>query len=228
MVYRPIFDHMSAARSPITVLVVDDEAPIRTLAAQALQSRGYHVLVAGDVPEALQTADTHPATIDVLLTDIMLPSGNGMALARAVLVKRPDTAVLYMSGFKADIIHRLQDGEAPDGGFLDKPFTPRLLIERIKMVLPIQQEETDLPPPRDLPPSSASADQEVGPPQSSEAIYRLESPVRCPRCGDTVSMLKVVRLLRTQVNFTSTLPRRGRVAVCPNCLSVVPAELSNF
>jgi DNA-binding response OmpR family regulator len=219
---------MSAARPLITVLVVDDDAPVRTLAAQALQGRGYHVLVAGDLPEALRTADAHPSTIHVLLTDIMLPSGNGMELARAVLVKRPETAVLYMSGFKTEMIHRLQDGEAPDGGFLDKPFTPRLLIERIQMILPMLQEETDLPPPRDLPPSSASADQGVGPLQNSEAVYRLESPVKCPQCGDIVSMLKVVRLLRMQVNFTSTLPRRGRVAVCPNCLSVVPAELSNF
>jgi hypothetical protein len=61
-----------------------------------------------------------------------------------------------------------------------------------------------------------------------DAEYSLECPVRCPSCGDTISALKAVRLLRAHVNFTSTLPRRGRLVVCPNCLAVVPAELSNF
>jgi len=69
------------------------------------------------------------------------------------------------------------------------------------------------------------------PQPSSERIdaeYTLESPVKCPACGERVTTLKAVRLIRAQVNFTSTLPRRGRVIACPHCLAVVPAELSNF
>jgi hypothetical protein len=61
-----------------------------------------------------------------------------------------------------------------------------------------------------------------------EAEYALEHPVRCQACGETVDHLKAVRLLRTRVNFTSTLPRRGRVIVCPLCHAMVPAELTNF
>jgi len=61
-----------------------------------------------------------------------------------------------------------------------------------------------------------------------DAVYRLETPVRCPHCGDTISTLKAVRLLRDQVNFTSTLPRRGRVLACPACRSLLPAELTNL
>jgi DNA-binding response OmpR family regulator len=61
-----------------------------------------------------------------------------------------------------------------------------------------------------------------------EAEYTLETPVRCPACGETITTLKAVRLVRAQVNFTSTLPRRGRVMACPHCLAVIPAELSNF
>lgn len=61
-----------------------------------------------------------------------------------------------------------------------------------------------------------------------EAEYSLEHPVRCHACGETVSTLKAIRLLRTQVNFTSTLPRRGRVVVCPRCHVLVPAELTNL
>jgi hypothetical protein len=64
------------------------------------------------------------------------------------------------------------------------------------------------------------------PPERFDAVYRLETPVKCPFCGQTVSTLKAVRLLRDQVNFTSTLPRRGRVVACPNCQAILPAELT--
>ena len=70
--------------------------------------------------------------------------------------------------------------------------------------------------------------QPVNQPEKFEALYRLETPVKCPHCGETVSELKAVRLLRDQVNFTSTLPRRGRVVSCPNCNAIVPAELTNL
>jgi hypothetical protein len=61
-----------------------------------------------------------------------------------------------------------------------------------------------------------------------EATYTLEAPVKCPSCHTHVSALKAVRLLRSHVNFTSTLPRRGRVLICPECHAIVPAELTNF
>jgi predicted nucleic acid-binding Zn-ribbon protein len=64
--------------------------------------------------------------------------------------------------------------------------------------------------------------------QRFDAVYRLETPVKCPHCGETVRTLKAVRLLRDQVNFTSTLPRRGRVVACPNCQAILPAELTNL
>jgi hypothetical protein len=62
----------------------------------------------------------------------------------------------------------------------------------------------------------------------SEAAYALETPVTCPCCRDTIRELRVVRLLRTKVNFTSTLPRRGRVMVCPHCATLVSAELGSL
>ena len=61
-----------------------------------------------------------------------------------------------------------------------------------------------------------------------DAEYSLEHPVRCQACGEMVATLKAIRLLRTEVNFTSTLPRRGRVLVCPLCQTLVTAELSNL
>jgi DNA-directed RNA polymerase subunit RPC12/RpoP len=62
----------------------------------------------------------------------------------------------------------------------------------------------------------------------TEAEYLLESPVKCPSCGERMTTVNAVRLLRSQVNFTSTLPRRGRVVTCPHCFSVIPAELTNL
>jgi predicted nucleic acid-binding Zn-ribbon protein len=61
-----------------------------------------------------------------------------------------------------------------------------------------------------------------------DAIYRLETPVKCPHCGETLTTLKAVRLVRDQVNFTSTLPRRGRIVACPKCQAILPAELTNL
>ena len=64
--------------------------------------------------------------------------------------------------------------------------------------------------------------------REAEAEYMLEYPVKCPFCGEDIESLRVVRLLRTRVNFTSTLPRRGRVLSCPQCLKIVSAELAGF
>lgn len=64
--------------------------------------------------------------------------------------------------------------------------------------------------------------------RESEAEYTLEYPVKCPHCETTIKVLKVVRLLRTRVNFTSTLPRRGRVIACPQCEAMLSAELSGI
>lgn len=62
--------------------------------------------------------------------------------------------------------------------------------------------------------------------RDSEAEFTLEYPATCPRCGHDVKTLKVARLLRTRVNFVSTLPRRGRVLMCPHCRAIVSAELT--
>jgi len=64
--------------------------------------------------------------------------------------------------------------------------------------------------------------------RNAEAEYALEYPCRCPHCGVVVNAVRVVRLLRTKVNFTSTLPRRGRAITCPACNKVLSAELSGF
>ena len=62
----------------------------------------------------------------------------------------------------------------------------------------------------------------------SPATYTLEMAVRCPHCEETIRSIRIVGLSRSQVAFTSTLPRKGRVAVCPECDAILPVELSGL
>lgn len=64
--------------------------------------------------------------------------------------------------------------------------------------------------------------------RQTEAEYALEYPLTCPHCRKTIEALTVVRLLRTRVNFTSTLPRRGRAIACPKCQAILSAELAGL
>jgi hypothetical protein len=71
-------------------------------------------------------------------------------------------------------------------------------------------------------PAQAPARPQVG------ALYTLEAPARCPECEQEIRTLRVLRVLRTQVSFTSTLPRKGYVIVCPECERLLSAELSGL
>ena len=62
--------------------------------------------------------------------------------------------------------------------------------------------------------------------RDSEAEYTLEYPAACPKCGHIVRTVIVIRLLRTRVNFTSTLPRHGRLLACPVCRTILSGELT--
>jgi len=62
-------------------------------------------------------------------------------------------------------------------------------------------------------------------PLKFEAEYELESPARCPGCQERITKIGVFRLIRTRVNFVSTFPRRGYIAVCSRCSTIVPADL---
>lgn len=67
-----------------------------------------------------------------------------------------------------------------------------------------------------------------GQPTEAEAEYTLEAALVCPVCRKSITTLKVIRMLRTRVNFTSTLPRRGRVVACPRCSSILSGELGTL
>ena len=115
-----------------TILVIDDDMGVQMFVTKTLKNEGYQVLAAADMQEALHMADACPTEIRLILTDIMLPTSNGMALAQALLAKRPSTPVLYMSGAGSEAIHALQFEGAPIGEFLEKPFSRSQLAKKVK------------------------------------------------------------------------------------------------
>ena len=113
-----------------TILVVDDVRPIRTLTERILRRYGYEVVVANDGVHALEVAETMDRPIDLLLTDVVMPRMDGLELAEKFRVQRPDTRVLFMSGYPASE-HGLPDGL----DLIHKPFTPDDLGTKIRNLL---------------------------------------------------------------------------------------------
>ncbi len=114
-----------------TVLLVEDEDLIRSLAEQILSERGYEVLPAANASEALDVVHRSGGRIDLLLTDIVMPGASGSDLAQRLLRRHPDMKVLYMSGYSDSLIFRygvLQDRAA----FLQKPFSADVLERKVR------------------------------------------------------------------------------------------------
>jgi signal transduction histidine kinase/ActR/RegA family two-component response regulator len=124
-----------------TVLLVEDEQPVRALVKRCLERYGYKVVVATGMPEALDLAARHEGTIDLLLTDVVMPQGSGRELAERLRPKRPEMLVLFMSGYTDDAVV-LRAGLTPGSELLEKPFTPQGLATRVRQVLD-RTSETD-------------------------------------------------------------------------------------
>ncbi|MBI5543216.1 MAG: PAS domain-containing protein, partial [Deltaproteobacteria bacterium] len=117
-----------------TVLVVEDEAWVRDLAARALKRLGYQVLQAANGSEAFVLASGHSGPIHLLMTDIVMPGINGRQLAERLKPLRPDMNVLYCSGYTEDVI--VHHGAVEEGlHFLAKPYTPQSLARKVREVL---------------------------------------------------------------------------------------------
>ena len=117
-----------------TVLLCEDEEMVRKLARTILSNAGYTVLEARDGQQALTVAAEHSGTIDLLITDMVMPHMNGWELAKTLKKKIPDLTLLFVSGYAADVIdiEGLLDQELP---FLQKPFQPADLLREIRKVL---------------------------------------------------------------------------------------------
>ncbi len=114
-----------------TVLLAEDNEGVRDLAREVLTSCGYTVLPAENGPEALELAARHPGTIDLLVTDLIMPEMNGRELARLIVESRPKIKVLYMSGFTGDTVAADETARG-DLAFIQKPFMPVDLAARVR------------------------------------------------------------------------------------------------
>ena len=117
---------------PKRVLVVDDEDAVRRFVARALQEAGYETLMADDGPTALAVAEKE-ASIDILVTDLMMPQMNGDELARRMLHTRPGLKVLYLTGF-SDKLFKDKVTLWQDEAFLEKPCSVKGLLEAVSLL----------------------------------------------------------------------------------------------
>jgi CheY-like chemotaxis protein len=113
-----------------TVLVVEDEAGVRSYVCEILALHGYTVLEAATGRQALQVSERHNAPIHLLLTDAVMPEMGGHELAEQFASARPETLILFMSGYS----ERLRTAEAATN-FIQKPFTPAALLTQVRSVL---------------------------------------------------------------------------------------------
>ena len=117
-----------------TILVVEDDPGIRSLARVALQSYGYTVLEAANGHEGVEVGRDHPGPIDLLATDVVLPCASGREVAEQLRAARPAMKVLYVSGYTDDAIVR-HGVLTADSAFLQKPYTPTTLARKVREVL---------------------------------------------------------------------------------------------
>jgi two-component system, cell cycle sensor histidine kinase and response regulator CckA len=130
---EPQSPRAAAAFGTGTVLLVEDEAAVLSIAERMLQRAGYRVVTARSGEEALVLAE-RLGEIDLLVTDVIMPGMNGRALADRLLAERPALRVLFMSGYTDDAI--VQHGVLQHGiEFIQKPFAPGALVERVGRIL---------------------------------------------------------------------------------------------
>jgi two-component system, cell cycle sensor histidine kinase and response regulator CckA len=121
-------DEKGAPRGTETILLVEDEDPVRRVVETMLKRHGYQVLASASSKDALAAAEKHRGAIDLLITDIMMPGMSGRKMAECLLAQRPDMKVLYVSGYG--------DASAQsDAHFLQKPFSTEELATKIREML---------------------------------------------------------------------------------------------
>jgi PAS domain S-box-containing protein len=118
-----------------TILLVEDEKPVRELVSRVLQKYGYQILTAGSGAEAVEVWKRHRKEISLLFTDLVMPDNmNGRELAEKLRAEQPDLKVVFTSGYSADIVGKDFKLE-PELNFLQKPYHPQTLAQTVRRCL---------------------------------------------------------------------------------------------
>ena len=131
--------HDTPASGGETILLVEDNAQLMELAAAMLEQLGYKVLSAATPTGAIRVAGNHAGSIDILMTDVVMPEMNGKILMQHIRILRPGIRCLFMSGYTENVIahHGVVD---EDVFFLQKPFSREALADRLREVMQDPQE----------------------------------------------------------------------------------------
>jgi CheY-like chemotaxis protein len=124
-----------------TILFVEDDDLVREAGTNALQRQGYTVMAANDGAHALEMLNAHHGVVHVLVTDVVMPVMGGKHLVREFRQLRPDTPVLFTSGYtRHAAVHR--GIVSSDVGFLSKPYTPTALARKVRELLDLKTRGT--------------------------------------------------------------------------------------
>jgi two-component system cell cycle sensor histidine kinase/response regulator CckA len=124
---------MTDSNRPISVLVVDDEEPVRKFVDRVMREAGYSTAQAGDGVEALEVA-SKTGTVDILVTDVMMPHMLGDELARRLRQSEPGLKVLYLTGY-SDRLFKEKVTLWADEAYLDKPCSVKGLLQAVSLLL---------------------------------------------------------------------------------------------
>ena len=124
----------ASATESKTILVVDDEDSVRSIVARILRRAKYEVLEASSGAAALALAESHPGTIDLVISDLYMPGLHGPAVAEKLAATRPGLKVLFISGY-ADHEVVGQTGVPAGSSFLQKPFSTETLTAAVKAAM---------------------------------------------------------------------------------------------
>ena len=126
--HEPLGDYNVVFMTPWSILVVDDERPVRELLATVLRREGFRVLAAASAEEALELAEH----VNCLLTDVMLPKMSGAELARVLRGRLPEVKVIFISGYAGTLL-TAEDMRGAE--FVQKPFDVRALVATVRNLL---------------------------------------------------------------------------------------------